>query len=164
MNNLLTYGIGIRNYQKESTQKRNSYLDVFELEKFEAEKEVLDNLNKIELMQCLGLKDKRGKLIYFGDVLLDETNNTLLTPVIEVTNNEHTLFFKPIRLLSTEINMGCKSTYSQTLTVLGNIYQNSELFVGLKEKNKFISLVISTNQTEHNNTTILIKLKKPLLN
>ena len=96
MKDLITYRV-----QKNCKKAKNNTLGGFTLEKFQAEKEVLENINKIELMECLGLKDKNGKTIYFGDILLDETNNTLLTPVIEITNEEHTLFFKPLRFLNT---------------------------------------------------------------
>lgn len=150
--------------QKNEKQHKTIFLGKLTLEKFQAEKEVLDNMNKIELMECLGLKDKKGKTIYFGDILLDESNNTLLTPVIEITNNEHTLFFKPLKFLNTDINLGCKSAYSETLLVIGNIYHNSELFTGLKEKNKFINLVISTSSNPQQKTTIYLKLQTPIYN
>ncbi len=153
----LMYGIYIKNENRK--HERKSYLNTFELEKFEAEKEVLNNINKIELMQCLGLKDKNGKLIYFGDILFDEANNTFLTPVIEIANAEHTLFFKPIHFLNSEIGMGCKSTYSETLMVIGNVYKNSELFVGIQERKKFVNFVISSTANENNNTTIMFKFK-----
>ncbi len=159
MKDLITYRV-----QKNCKKAKNNTLGGFTLEKFQAEKEVLENINKIELMECLGLKDKNGKTIYFGDILLDETNNTLLTPVIEITNEEHTLFFKPLRFLNTNINMGCKSTYSRTLIVLGNIYHNSELFAGLQEKSKFINLVISTSTNSNEKTTIHIRLKNAVYN
>lgn len=159
MKDLITYRV-----QKNCKKAKNNTLGGFTLEKFQAEKEVLENINKIELMECLGLKDKNGKTIYFGDILLDETNNTLLTPVIEITNEEHTLFFNPLRFLNTNINMGCKSTYSRTLIVLGNIYHNSELFAGLQEKSKFINLVISTSTNSNEKTTIHIRLKNAVYN
>ncbi|MBS4759596.1 MAG: hypothetical protein KHX03_02730 [Clostridium sp.] len=159
MKDLITYRV-----HKNCKKAQNNTLGGFTLEKFQAEKEVLENINKIELMECLGLKDKNGKTIYFGDILLDETNNTLLTPVIEITNEEHTLFFKPLRFLNTNINMGCKSTYSRTLIVLGNIYHNSELFAGLQEKSKFINLVISTSINSNEKTTIHIRLKNAVYN
>lgn len=133
------------------------------LEQCEAEREVLHNLNKIELMQCVGLKDKKGSLIYFGDILIDE-DKTLLTPVFEIANSEHTLFFKPLHHLNKTYQIGCKSTYSNTLKVIGNIYKNSELFAGLQEKNKFINLIISAQYNGFTEATIHIELNKALYN
>ena len=74
-----------------------------------------------ELIQFLGLRDKNGKIIHFGDILTDGCNN-LLTPVCEIENAEHKLFFKPVQHLDKKTNMGCKSTYSATLEIIGNIY------------------------------------------
>lgn len=125
----------------------------------DAEREVLDNINKIELMQFLGLKDRFGKVIYFGDILIDEYFN-LLTPVCEVANDEHILFFKPIQHLDKSFNIGCKSTYSNTLTVIGNIYENSELFSGMKARNTLSNLVKFYQDSEILKTTIQIELNK----
>lgn len=77
--------------------------------------------SETDLIRFLGLKDKNGKIIHFGDILTDSCNN-LLTPVCEVENGEHVLFFKPVQHLNKKTNMGCKSTYSNTLEVVGNIY------------------------------------------
>ena len=121
---------------------------------FEAEREVLDNLYKIERMQFLGLRDKNGKLIYFGDILKDDQNN-LLTPAIEVENNEHVLFFKPINHLNhPSLNIGCKSAYSQTLEVIGNIYTNSELFSGMHETDKLVNFILPTGVKVQSKITV----------
>lgn len=141
----------------------NKLLGYITLKKNDAEKEVLHNMNKIELMQCIGLKDQNGKLIYFGDILIDEYNN-ILTPVIEISNAEHILFFKPIKFLNKNITIGCKSTYSETLQVIGNVYINSDLFAGLQEKNKFINLVLSSPQSPFTKATIHIELSQAILN
>ena len=81
------------------------------------------NSNNIQFM---GLKDKNGTLIYLGDILRDDNNN-LLTPVCEVLNGEHILFFKPIKHLHKNFAIGCKSTYSETLEVIGNMKETPEL-------------------------------------
>ena len=73
------------------------------------------------LIPFLGLKDKNGRVIHFGDILKDNRNN-LLTPVCEIENGEHILFFKPVQHLDKKLSIGCKSTYSNTLEVVGNIY------------------------------------------
>ena len=79
--------------------------------------------SKYKLLEFLGLKDKNGQLIHFGDILIDECQN-LLTPVVEIENDEHIFYFKPIKHLKTKLNMGCKSTYSNTLEIIGNIFTN----------------------------------------
>ncbi len=134
-------------------------LDLLYLSPIDAESEVLFNINNIELMQFLGLKDKNGRLIYFGDILIDEYNN-LLTPVVEVSNAEHILFFKPIQHLDKDFCIGCKSTYSETLEVIGNIYKNSELFAGMQEKNKLIKLLLTAKNNNRTKTTIHIELNR----
>ena len=125
----------------------------------EAERELLDNINKIELMQFLGLKDKFGKVIHFGDILVDKYYN-FLTPVCEVSNDEHILFFKPIQHLGKPFNIGCKSTYSDTLAVVGNIYENSELFCGMKAKNTLSNFIKFSQHPELLKTTIHIELSR----
>lgn len=160
MNRMLTY--------KASEVKKNKTtlefeidlekcLSIFALEHSEAEREVLDNISKIQLMQFLGLKDKKGTVIHFGDILMDEYNN-LLMPVCEISNEEHILFFKPIQYLNKDINIGCKSTYSNTLEVVGNIYINSELFVGMKEQNKLGKIIKRSSGSDFFKTVIHIEL------
>ena len=134
-------------------------LGAFTLGSGDAEREVLDNINKIELMQFLGLKDRFGRVIHFGDILVDEYYN-FLTPVCEVSNDEHILFFKPIQHLGKSFNIGCKSTYSNTLTVVGNIYKNSELFCGMKTKNILGNFIKFSQNPELLKTTIRIELNK----
>lgn len=134
-------------------------LSTVTLECNKAEREVLDNINKIELMQFLGLKDKFGRVIHFGDILVDEYYN-FLTPVCEVSNDEHILFFKPIQHLNKPFSIGCKSTYSNTLAVVGNIYKNSELFCGMKAKNTLNSFIKLSQHPEILKTTIQIELNR----
>lgn len=77
-------------------------------------------------LQFMGLRDKNGTLIYVNDILKDDNNN-LLTPVCEVLNGEHILFFKPIQHLHKNFAIGCKSTYSETLEIIGNMKESPEL-------------------------------------
>lgn len=88
--------------------------------------------NNVDIMQYIGLRDYSGHVIHFGDILIDSSNN-LLTPVIEVSNNEHTLFFKPIQHLNKSISIGCKSTYSHTLKIVGDLW-NIRLLIEKIEK------------------------------
>lgn len=84
------------------------------------------NKKNRDSLQFMGLRDKNGKLIYVDDILKDDNNN-LLTPVCEVLNGEHILFFKPIKYLHKNLAMGCKSTYSETLEVIGNMKESPDL-------------------------------------
>lgn|SRR5574344_588667 len=99
--------------------------NLFVFEEYKKEKEISTN-NQTELIECLGLKDKNGQIIHFGDILKDRFEN-LLTPVIEISNAEHILFFKPIQHLNKNFSIGCKSTYSHTLEIVGNIYESSRI-------------------------------------
>ena len=78
------------------------------------ENPMLESLRSIPFM---GLKDKNGTQIHFGDILKDE-HDVLLTPVCEISNGEHILFFKPLKHLNKSFCIGCKSTYSHTLEII----------------------------------------------
>ena len=133
------------------------------LDRMQAEKEVLQTIREFDRMQFMGLKDKNGSLIYFGDILVDEYQN-LLTPVCEVSNGEHILFFKPLQHLNKKFGIGCKSTYSNTLEVVGNIYQNSELFAGLQEKDRLMNLVNSAKNCVSIKTIIQVEINSKVYN
>ena len=97
--------------------------------------EITNQINKMSIIHFLGLKDKNGTNIKFGDILIDEMKN-LLTPVIEIENAEHIFYFKPIIYLNKpQLKMGCKSTYSETLEIIGNVYTNPEILQIISNKN-----------------------------
>lgn len=80
-----------------------------------------------ELMQCTGLKDKNGKLIYEGDIVTPVyTNATLLEPKItgQVISGKACfqiqsphIAYNALQILNSE----------KAFEVIGNIYENPEL-------------------------------------
>ena len=89
------------------------------------DEDYVDRTDKYILMQCTGLKDKNGKLIYEGDiiewkkenhiVIFDERNATFGIKISDV----ETHLFNDIH------------TPTRWIEVIGNIYENKEL---LKEE------------------------------
>ena len=107
-----------------------------------------------ELICFLGLKDKNGNIIHFGDILVDNRNN-LLTPVCEIENGEHVFFFKPLQHLDKKISIGCKSTYSNTLEIIGNIYKNTKTSVKFPKHELYINKSMEYCFIENPNTSYL---------
>lgn len=94
-----------------------------ELMLFEKWAEVLDRFTlqqkdrkpeDLKLMQCTGLKDKNGKLIYEGDIVKEYDEGPC---VVEWQNDLYSL------------NCYCGKPWSQlgVIEVIGNIYENPEL-------------------------------------
>lgn len=82
-----------------------------------------DNIHNIEVERCTGLKDKNGKLIYEGDILLingerwrviwnDEDCAFFFSSLKEVY---HQPIFQDFYMMTVEFN------------VIGNVHQNPEL-------------------------------------
>ena len=69
-------------------------------------------------MQCTGLKDKNGKLIYEGDVIK-----------IKNSYEENKVLLIPVLWESTYILTGFMfgGEFASEIEVIGNIYQNKEL-------------------------------------
>ena len=74
------------------------------------------------LMQCTGLKDKNGKLIYIGDVVKDVATNSIYKVgekkcAIYIENDEYIGYFHELSMAYAE----------KRLEVIGNIYENKEI-------------------------------------
>lgn len=72
-------------------------------------------LNEIELMQFTGIKDKNDKEIYEGDILSYSRDNQKKIDYVK--------WYAPCFILG-EIIMG----YCKDFEIIGNIYENPELF------------------------------------
>lgn len=83
---------------------------------------IIPKPDDIVLMQCSGLKDKTGKLIYEGDIVNYESAETnLLSVIIEWQSYEAAFWLK-------DKNGICSSICDcADFELLGNIYQNPEL-------------------------------------
>lgn len=71
-------------------------------------------------MQCTGLKDKNGKLIYEGDII----KRTYLNPSIEYHAVYYECFYSSFKLDNGEC---LDKTFAEYYEVIGNIYENPEL-------------------------------------
>ena len=87
------------------------------------------NDNQYIIMQCTGLKDKTGKLIYEGDVVLFGSNPDDIA-VIEWNKDE-------CKFVVDEIFDNAISDFSnwfgEDLEIIGNIYENPDLIGGKKQ-------------------------------
>ena len=75
------------------------------------------------LMQCTGLKDKNGKLIYEGDILLEKNGKH---HVVNWNNNHATFFIEQIEKTG-HFDTWHLARHDLDYEVIGNIYENKEL-------------------------------------
>ena len=90
-----------------------------------------DKLKDIILMQCTGLKDKNGKLIYEGDILLNIARLDKPLYVVKWNKSQAQFYIEMINPkkyeLYAEWNLG---RHDLDFEVIGNIYENKELLNG----------------------------------
>ena len=87
------------------------------------------------LMQCTGLKDKNGKLVYEGDILkcyyIDSDTDKLEYDLMKAVFNEETCAFALVGLKTKNYEYFTDTEFiSDEYEVIGNIYENSELLEG----------------------------------
>lgn len=87
-----------------------------------------NKLKDIEIMQCTGLKDKNGKLIYEGDIL--KNNRTNQKYKIIFIEEATTFMLRNIKTDSLISTYQMFEDYKKDLEVIGNIYENQELLEG----------------------------------
>ena len=93
--------------------ERPSYIDLYDcVQTFDF---FLDN-EAVELMQFTGMKDKNGKEIYEGDILIDLMISPSLNNKIVIRN-----YIEDSYHIINEMREGCH------FEIIGNIYENPEM-------------------------------------
>ena len=79
------------------------------------------------LMQCTGLKDKNGKLIYENDIVKFYFNNDEIIAILVWDNNESRFYLNTTDYFKDKYVTDYEITKQEKYEVIGNIYENPEL-------------------------------------
>lgn len=79
------------------------------------------------LMQCTGLKDKNGKLIYENDIVKFYFDNDEIIAVLIWDNDESRFYLNTTDYFKDKYVTDYEITKQEKYEVIGNIYENPEL-------------------------------------
>ena len=88
--------------------------------------------NGLVFMQCTGLKDKHGRLIFEGDILkgkkdmICSPHSSKMVDKIGVVEIPEGMFVATVRDVKNNCTLFCQYDWNKT-EVIGNIYENKEL-------------------------------------
>lgn len=92
---------------------------------FEEMREINDGHGRMNLMQYTGLKDKNGKEIYEGDVLIPRSVNAVVNNKPEYATS--VIFEDASFRISTGMKQSIYEDYACLFEVIGNIHENPGL-------------------------------------
>jgi uncharacterized phage protein (TIGR01671 family) len=79
------------------------------------------------VMQCTGLKDKNGKLIYEGDIVKTFIDRDVVIGVITWDNKELRYYLNTTDYFKDKYVTDYEIWYTEYYEVIGNIYENKDL-------------------------------------